>query len=325
MRLPDEITRKYEMFVERIAERVYRRTSKRDLNLEVLRPAGSAGTPIPAVLWIHGGGWGWRGTYGGHRESMQIAVAARGYCAIGVEFRLSTDAPFPAQIVDIRAAIDWIKQHSGELEIDPERIGVWGRSAGGHLAALIGVGLDFRASAQGAYGIEPGDFVVGTPEVQSVASCFGPTDLSTICESIDPERAQHIRKISRPFFGGELEERKALVDAANPLRYVDGGEPPFLFVHGRNDRTIPFSQAEILHNKLLESGCESTLLAVESAGHGLLPEPSGSTIDPPLEEVHRRIRAYFDRTLDHTPIPEVVEIEAKAEAEIETRTDGALK
>ena len=301
MRPTKESLQPYEEHIERRGEIVYHSSDGRDLNLDIIVPskatraatgeANSQGQPLPVVFWIHGGGWGWRGIRGSYRELMQIPLAAAGYCAIGVEYRLSTEAEFPAQIVDIKRAIRYVRTHADDLGVDADRFGIWGRSAGGHLATLIGTSIGSS------------EFGVDLDQVQAVVSCFGPTDLSVILDELVPEREAPIRKISKIFLGGEIEDRLELVSLANPIRHLeDHGNadktiPPFLFVHGRLDRSVPFSQSRLLHDRLVQTGAKSELIPVENANHGFLPASEGVEIKPGIDEIHRIIRAFFDDVL----------------------------
>ena len=293
MRQTAESLQPYEELIERRGEIVYHSVGDRDLNLDIMVPRKHK-TPLPVIFWIHGGGWGWRGIRGSYRERMQIPLAAAGYCAIGVEYRLSVEAIFPAQIIDIKRAIRYVRTHADELGVDPDRFGIWGRSAGGHLATLAGTTI---GSAK---------FGVDLDRVHAVVSCFGPTDLSVILDELVPEREAHIRRISKIFLGGEIEDRLELVSLANPISHLEHDDgstqslPRFLFVHGKLDASVPFSQSRLLHDRLRQTGEKSDLVAVENAGHGLLRAIEGKEVEPPIEEIHQIIRTFFDSALKGT-------------------------
>ena len=290
MRPTKESLLPYEEQIERRGEIVYSSIDGRELKLDIIVPR-EANQRLPVVFWIHGGGWGWRGIRGSYRELMQIPLAAAGYCAIGIEYRLSVEAEFPAQIIDIKHAVRYVRTHADELGVDPDRFGIWGRSAGGHLASLAGTSIGSP------------EFGVDLDLVHAVVSCFGPTDLSQILNELVPEREAHIRKISKIFLGGEIEERADLVSLANPLKHLEGSDgvgnslPQFLFVHGRLDRSVPFSQSRLLHERLVEIGGSTKLVPVENANHGFLPASEGAEIAPSIDEIHQIIRGFFDEIL----------------------------
>ena len=291
---------KYENAIQRQPEIVYNSQTGVDLHLEIIRPMNVSGI-LPVIFWIHGGGWGWRGQRGSYRELMQIPLAAAGYCAIGIEYRLSAHERFPAQILDIKRAIQYVRNHSLELGVDPDRFGLWGRSAGGHLATLAG-------TSAGAP-----EFGVEDVSVHAVVSCFGPSDLSAILDGLVPEREAHIRMVTSTFLGGQIEDKPDLVQLANPISYLDGMHvskrgselPSFLFVHGLLDKSVPFSQSQMLHDRLIDVGTQSVLMGVEHANHGLLPYPDDAVISPSLEDIHLTIRDFFDRALGASELPDI--------------------
>jgi acetyl esterase/lipase len=198
-----------------------------------------------------------------------------------VGYRLSGEAVWPAQIHDCKAAIRWIRAHAKEHGLDPERIGVWGSSAGGHLVAMLGT----SGGAESLEGIL-GDHRDQSSRVGCVADYFGPSDLLTIGDhesSIDHNAAD---SPEAQLIGGAVQKSKDAARAASPITYVSEDDPPFLIVHGTADMTVPFAQSEILAAALKKAGVEVTMVAVDGAGHGFkTPEPD------------KRVRAFFDRLL----------------------------
>lgn len=234
-------------------------TRPRPLRMHVLLPRNGAASR-PAIVFIHGGGW----TEGTRERGLPslIHFVKRGYVAASIEYRLSGEAIFPAQIEDVRAAIEYVRAHASELGVDPHRVAVWGQSAGGHLAALAGTSLEGAAR----------------PDV--VIDWNGPTDF------LEPRELERLekRKVEQgqPTFamerllGGPVNERRELAAAANPIRWVTPGDPPFLILHGSGDPEVSISQSEMLRDALANAGVEVTLKVFPGEGHfgiGPLPFP----------------------------------------------------
>lgn len=232
----------------------YSRPGGRPLRLDLYRPRAADG-PLPLVVWIHGGGW-----RSGSKSPCPAAwMAQHGYVVAGMDYRLSGEATFPAQIVDCKAAVRWLRAHAAEYGIDPNRIGAWGASAGGHLAALLGVTGDVAL-------FESPEHEEYSSRVQAVCDFFGPAHLVLSGTAADPG-VQGMRAITQLLGGpaGELYEKAAL---ASPITFVTPDDPPFLIVHGSRDRVVPLAQSRLLFEALQNAGVEAALHVVEGAGHG---------------------------------------------------------
>ncbi|MER6571311.1 alpha/beta hydrolase [Streptomyces sp. NPDC001093] len=230
-----------------------------------------AAAPVPAVVWIHGGGW----LEGDRRyppptvpvELLHGAVLGAGLALVAVDYRHSLEAPFPAQLHDVKAAIRYVRQHAAALGIDPERIGAWGESAGGHLAALAGL---VRAETHGA-GLEGMEGVrEGDSGVRAVVDWYGVSDLEPLLAhrmpSLPGEPSYPNPVLT--LLGGPETERRERARAASPVTYAaDGGAPPFLLIHGREDQVVPYGQSEVLARVLRGAGGDVTLRPVEGADH----------------------------------------------------------
>ena len=237
---------------------------------------------VPLVIWIHGGGW-----ESGNKQPPWPAIFLidKGYAVASVNYRLTSEAKFPAQIHDCKAAVRWLRANAKRHGIDPERFGVWGESAGGHLAALVGV----SAGVEDLGGAE-GENLKLNSHVQAVCDCCGPTDL----ERLSQFRASH-RGLSEDYpkqaitklLGGPVEETRGLAERANPVLFVSGQSPPFLIVHGAQDRLVPFEQSELLHRALTNAGAEAELVVVPQKGHERFDDLAGL----------RRVETFFNRTL----------------------------
>ncbi|MFE2855325.1 alpha/beta hydrolase fold domain-containing protein [Streptomyces lavendulae] len=244
--------------------------------LDVRVPAGPG--PFPAVVWIHGGGW-----LDGDRRYPPPTVPAAllhgsvleaGLALVSVDYRHSLEAPFPAQLHDVKAAIRYVRHFAGVLGIDPDRLAVWGESAGGHLAALaglVGPGSADAETLEGAHGVGAGD-----TGVRAVVDWYGVSDLVALAGHPVPAEATG-PGFPDPYaalLGGTEAQRPALARAASPVTYATGPKPPpFLLVHGTLDGLVPFSQSEALARALADAGGEVRLRPVEGADHIFLGSP----------------------------------------------------
>jgi acetyl esterase/lipase len=211
---------------------------------------------LPAVLWIHGGAW----ECGGKHPCPVGHFAERGYAVASIGYRLSHEAVFPAQLHDCKSAVRWIRAHAAEYGIDPARIGVWGGSAGGHLAALMGVTGRIRE-------LDVGDHLDQSSEVQCVVNWFGPTDFLDWGAPFSPSMDSKESAVYR-LLGGPISQNLEIGRRAGPLHHVDGRSAPFFTIHGDRDDIVPLVQSQRLHKALQDAGVESTLQVIPGAGHG---------------------------------------------------------
>ena len=218
----------------------------RPLELDLYLPAeASIGAPVPVVVFLHGGGWrlGSRHSagpaYTGRSPSPFERFAAAGIAVASIDYRLSGEARWPAQLHDAKAAVRWLRARAGELDVDLDRIAAWGESSGGHLAALLGL--------TGARVEDPkleGDVGVVGPssEVVAVVAWYPPTDLAALpgdlgADSMDPDSREAL------LLGAPLATVPELVAQASPVTHVRPGAPPFLLLHGSSDGLIPHVQS----------------------------------------------------------------------------------
>jgi acetyl esterase/lipase len=240
---------------------VYKQVDGRSLRLDIYTPK-SITHSLPVALWIHGGGW----SRGSKEQRPPVNLMAHGYATVSIEYRLSGEAPFPAQIEDCKAAVRWLRANAAAYHLDPDHIGAWGHSAGGHLSALLGTSGGVAALEGG------GDNLSYSSRVQAVCVLSGPTDILSLYESVSNATqgsAQRARSFIEQFLGGSTEENKAKAIAASPTTYVSKGDPPFLVIHGENDLSIPVSQSETFVEKLKAAGVDATLVVAEGRGHGV--------------------------------------------------------
>jgi len=240
---------------------VYKRVNGRDLRLDIYSPK-SITHPLPVILWIFGNRW----SRGSKNHPPPLNLMSDGYIVVSIEYRLSGEAPFPAAIEDCKAAVRWIRANADAYHFDPDHIGAWGHSAGGHLAALLGTSGGV-AELEGR-----GDNSSFSSRVQAVCDMAGPSDIVQFYDTVsssNEDMASIAKSSIEQFLGGSVEQNRAKAIAASATTYVSKDDPPFLIIHGENDGTIPVSQSEVLTRKLKAAGVQVTLIVAEERGHGV--------------------------------------------------------
>jgi acetyl esterase/lipase len=260
-----------------IADQIYSRAGGQDRLADVFIPT-SADRP-PVVLWLHGGGW----RFGDRRLAPDLAAFAQasGLGVVSIDYRLSDEARFPAPVEDVKTAVRWMRSSAQELGLDGGRIGLWGSSAGAHLAAC--------AALSGEHQFITGEYPDYSSAVQAVVDGYGPMDfgsidadrqvsasLGTDAESLgignlvaagDPDSFE-----SR-FLGVPVAASPDAVKLADPVHYLRPGSPPFLILHGQADTLIPCKQSEYLFRAIEGTGNEATLVLFEKLKHGFFNNP----------------------------------------------------
>jgi acetyl esterase/lipase len=266
-------------------------------SLDIYFPERPAEKPLPLLIWIHGGGW----SAGTKTGSPYISQLSRGYVAASIEYRFSQKAKFPAQIQDCQAAIRWLRANAKKYGIDPNRIGVGGASAGGHLAALVGTSGGQNAFPKIGGNLDQSD------RVQAVCDIFGPTDFWTVVAQAEADKTvkyafdwNHGDPYSK-LIGAKLGQDKQPCDAVSPVNYVTRDDPPFLILHGDRDTLVPYAQSVELTDLLTKAGVDVTLQRLPGAGHG---GPSFA-----LPAIIELTNAFFDKHLKGidlkiAPLPE---------------------
>jgi acetyl esterase/lipase len=231
----------------------YANTDRQHLQLDMARPKTGAG-PFPTVVCIHGGGFraGSRTGYDG----LCIRLAARGYVAVTISYRLAPKFQFPAAVHDCKAAVRWLRANARKYAIDPKRIGVTGGSAGGHLAQFLGVTGGVR-EFEGRGNLDQ------TSRVACVVNFFGPSDFTrSYGKSVDAAEVLPL------WLGGDLQKARHRHIVASPLFWVTPDAAPTLCVHGTKDPYVAYEQATWIVERLKAADVEATLLTMEGAGHG---------------------------------------------------------
>lgn len=277
--------------VKSIVERgvVYAKAGERELKLDIARPEGDG--PFPALVFIHGGGW-----RGGKREDFFpfVSLAAqRGYVAATVSYRLTDpDAdgkaanPFPSAIHDVKAAVRWLRAHASDWRIDPDRIGVAGGSAGGHLALLVGL-TDEKSGLEGDLG-----HAQHSSRVRAVVNYFGPTDMVRGYETTIPQG----RELITSFLNGTPDEQPANYKQASPVTWISPDDPPILTFHGGKDTLVPTEQARILDERLKAAELDHTLVIFDDQGHGFRADLMLISVD--------KMFSFFDEHLKSNSVKE---------------------
>jgi acetyl esterase/lipase len=215
---------------------------------------------LPVVVFIHGGGWS-RGGRKNYASGVLPHAASGFYAGIAMSYRLSGEAKWPAQIHDSKAAIRWIRGNAGRFGLDPQRIAVWGNSAGGHLVSLLGTSGGV-AELEGTLGPHLGE----SSRVACVVNQCGPQDLFM------PFRVRNGQPVPEDeallaLFGGPFLTDRAKVIAASPVTYVTADDPPFLTFHATEDERVDFRHAERIHAALTAKGVSSILIPITHGRH----------------------------------------------------------
>ncbi len=233
----------------------------RPLRLDIYSPSGRG--PFPLVMWIHGGGW----KYGNKGWMLYLRkLTQRGFAVASVEYRLSNRAKYPAQLNDCRDALAWLWKNGASYRLDRRNTFLAGASAGGHLAAMLGL-------------------EEGHARIDAVCAMYPATDLTGF------PNQDALRGYLPELLGGSVNQKRALAESGSPVRHVDRSAPPFLIFHGDKDLLVPIRQSEELDAKLHRAGVESHLVVLPGMPHGF------ALTDAQLDSVARFFRAHLREKL----------------------------
>ena len=220
--------------------------------------------PIPIIIYVPGSAW-FKQNLGGSIPQIMKFVEQSGYAAAIVGYRPSTVAKSPAQLMDIKSSIRYLRANADGYNIDPDRVAIWGTSSGGHIASLVGL-------TEGIERFETKDNREESSSVKAVINFFGPTDFLRMDDF--PSAIAH-NEASSPessVIGGPIQDpkNKSKVDEYNPLSYIleDKEYPPFLIMHGDSDHLVPFNQSLILYEALRDANHSAEFYKLLGAGHG---------------------------------------------------------
>jgi acetyl esterase/lipase len=253
----------------------YANPDNQHLQLDMARPKTGDG-PFPAIVCIHGGGFR-AGSRKGY-DAWCVRLAQDGYVAVTVSYRLAPKYQFPAAVHDVKESVRWLRANAKKYHVDPERIGVTGGSAGGHLAQFLGVTADVK-------GFEgKGGHLDQSSRVSCVVNYYGPSDFTkSYGKSVDAAEVLPL------WLGGNLDSARQRHIVASPLYWVTPHAAPTLCIHGTQDKYVAHEQAVWLVERLKTAGVEAELLTLEGAGHGF----KGSDAD----KAEKAMFAYFAKHL----------------------------
>lgn len=265
--------------VKKLADIDYVGAGNKRQTLDLYVPEAKSATPHPIVVFIHGGGWehGRKDDVGGLFGLLKDSP----FAGVSLNYRLTDQATWPAQIHDCKAAIRWLRGHASEHNLDPAKIAVFGISAGGHLASMLGVTGDVR-ELEGDLGQHTGQ----SSRVTCVLDFCGPSNFhtfageGTIIDVNDPKTG--LSKL----LGGTIRKKPELAREASPVTHITGDDAPFLIIHGSKDNIVRHAQAVEFDSALKKAGVSSTLVTGENGGHVFFSHP-----------LFRRMRDFLDRHL----------------------------
>lgn len=261
-----------------------------DLVVPDAAPVGS-GRGWPVIVWLHGGGW--RLQDRSARPDFAKHFARRGFAMASIDYRLAPSARHPAQVCDLRQALRWLRVHAEELRIDPERIGLWGSSAGAHIAAVTALSSHVD--------VLPGESTTENyADVETRVSCvvggYPPSAIEALLspwQDADPSRPTP----EEDLLGGpatsaaEHDELVRRAREASPAHLASPAPPPFLLLHGTADAAVPPSQSEALHTHLVALGGQSLLYLIEDFSHGFLNPGDVMELGPGVRLDNGRLEA----------------------------------
>ena len=232
-----------------IADLTYCTPDGNPLKLDLYFP-DNTNAPYRILVYAHGGSF----TSGDKRKGSGVidipAMTARGYAVAAINYRLMPENPFPAEVIDAKCAIRFLRAHAAEYQLETEKIGIWGGSAGGHLAAMVGL-----TNGDPAY--ESGEYAEQSSTVDAVVEMFGPTDLTAEMDWMQ-------RWLLRRAFGTD-DPTDYLLHIASPIYTLPSAAPAFLILHGELDDAVPVAQAQAFHQELSTAGIHSTLVIVKGS------------------------------------------------------------
>lgn len=243
--------------------------------------APSTKGPHPLILYIHGGGW-----VGGHtRHSGALAnfpavlasLASEGFVVASLEYRLSGEAKFPAQVQDAKASLRFLRDNAAKYRIDPTRIGIWGGSAGGHLTALTALSCKDTS-------LDPAANNDACPT--AAVTWYGVYDFAALAAT----RENGVDGSAERLLGCTARCSAETYAPASPVTYIDAKDPPFLLIHGTEDKVVPVEQSRIGEAKMRAAGIPVETMYIEGVDHSFI----GTTPEQTRAATLRATNATFD-------------------------------
>ena len=243
---------------------IYAKVDGRDLGLDIHMPAEVSNPPL--LVWIHGGAW-----RSGTKAQVPPIFVKNGIATASVDFRQSTDARFPAQVHDIKAAIRFLRARAADYGYRTDRIAIGGASSGGHLAALVGV-TNGETKLEGTVGNDGRQ----SSSVQAIVVYYGASNLTTILAQSTPFGLGVRRPALELLLGALPDSARELAELASPVMHVDRSDPPLFLLHGDQDPQMPINQSHELQGAYEKAGLDVQFDVVHGAAHGgdafFLPE-----------------------------------------------------
>lgn len=243
-------------FADTQADIEYAKVGELSLKLDLHRPQGEK---PPLIVYVHGGGW-----RAGSKEDVPIVdLYDKGYAIASVNYRLSTQAPFPGQVHDIKAAIRFLRGNAGKFQVNADKVVIIGSSAGGHLAALVGVTNGVK-ELEGSVG----ENLEQSSDVQGIVSYYGASDLQTILSQSTPKGLEFRIPALKLLLGDTPDKKPELARLASPVAHLDKKDPPLLLIHGDADPQMPPQQSQELAKAYEVLGLPVTLIMLPGSLHG---------------------------------------------------------
>jgi acetyl esterase/lipase len=251
------------------------------LAMDISLPSPRPTAPAPAVIYVHGGGWEHGNRLGGgFLEQLRPQLNAKGFVVASIDYRLAPIDKWPAQIVDAKCAVRYLRAHASTYGIDAQRIGAWGGSAGGHLVSLMG-------TADASAGFDVGEWSSESSRIHAVVDLFGTADITVSGWPSDPT------KVITDVFGVAPGGASEVLAKASPVTWISRDDPPFLILQGDADQTVPAAQSQGFAAKLQAAGVPATLVMVRGGPHGLASPKE----QPAPDQLVTMIVDFFARTL----------------------------
>lgn len=233
---------------------VYASLAGEALHLDVFRPAGDE--VLPAVVALVGGGWTKCNKV--RFESFCITLASHGYVALNVNYRLAPAHRWPACMLDTKTAVRWARAHARQHGIDAKRVGALGSSAGAHLAAMLAVTSEEKAFDDGPHKEQPS-------RVSAAVCLCPPVDMTALYEIFHKSAVD----VPAVLLGGTPQEAPEAYRSASPVTYINGKSAPCLFIHGTDDKIVPFEPTRQMAERMRQFGVDSEFIALPGVGHGV--------------------------------------------------------
>jgi acetyl esterase/lipase len=246
--------------------------------LDIYLPPNATGK-VPLVIWVHGGGWLSNDKYAdmSYMKETIVEIMRKGYALASIDYRFSTQATFPAQMLDCNSAVSYLYENASKFGFDTDRFALMGFSAGGHLAAMLGLSKNQDVKEF---------FMPGTSKkfaFKAVVDFYGPADLTLFPGAKDAKSPEGL------LIGAAPLDRPDLAKVASPVSYVDEKDPPFLIIHGEKDDMVSPNQSHLLNSWLKVKGVPTELIVVKGAPH------FGAMFDAP--EIRTAVFSFLEKHL----------------------------